>query len=387
MGSQIAVPLLDLKAQHAAVRDEVMAAVQEVFDSQRFILGPRVEALEAAIAQYSQCRHAVGMSSGTDALLAALMAEGIGPGDEVITSPFSFFATAGVVQRLGARPVFVDVEAGGFNIDTARIEAAITDRTRAVIPVHLFGQMADMPAVTAIAERHDLVVVEDAAQAIGAEHRGRRAGSFGHYGCFSFFPSKNLGAAGDAGMVVCNDETRAERLRCMRAHGSRTKYFHEFVGGNFRIDALQAAVLEVKLKHLDAWTDQRNRNAERYRALFAAAGCNVAASAQLERADQLVLPPANEADRHVYNQFVIRVRDRDALRTYLSEHGIGHEVYYPLPFHLQKCFEYLSYRAGDFPLSERASEQALALPIYPELTSQQIEYVVGVIANFLALRA
>jgi dTDP-4-amino-4,6-dideoxygalactose transaminase len=378
----LAIPLLDLQAQYATVRAEVEAAVKQVLDSQRFILGPVVEAFEAAVAQYSGCAHAVGMSSGTDALLAALMAEGIGAGDEVITTPFSFFATAGEIHRVGAKPVFVDIEPDTFNIDANRLEAAITERTRAIIPVHLFGQMADMAKIMELAARHQLVVIEDAAQAIGAEYRGRRAGSIGHYGCFSFFPSKNLGGIGDGGMVVCNDAARAERLRFARNHGSETRYYHKFVGGNFRLDAIQAAVLHVKLAHLDAWTRGREHNAARYRALFLESG-RVAEDAGALRAGQVVLPRVADGRRHIYNQFVIRVGCQEQLRAALTEHRIGHEVYYPLPLHLQECFGYLGHRPGDFPVSEQASRDVLALPIYPELTEAQIATVAKVVIECL----
>jgi dTDP-4-amino-4,6-dideoxygalactose transaminase len=377
------VPLLDLHAQYTPLRDEIEAAVRSVLDSQRFILGPVVETFEAAVARYSGCEHGVGMSSGTDALLAVLMAEGIGPGDEVITTPYSFFATAGAVHRVGARPVFVDIDADTFNIDPARVEAAITERTRAIMPVHLFGQMAEMAPLMELAERRSLCVIEDAAQAIGAEYCGQRAGSIGHYGCLSFFPSKNLGGAGDAGMVVCRDAARADMLRRLRNHGSRIKYFHELVGGNFRLDALQAAILQVKLKYLDGWTAGRQRNVERYRALFAQSGRAVAHAALLRTPGQIVLPPEAPTRRHVYNQFVVRVQDRDGLRAHLERAGIGQEIYYPRPFHLQECFGGLGYKAGDFPVSEQASNEVLALPIYPELTSAQLQEVAGKVLDFL----
>jgi dTDP-4-amino-4,6-dideoxygalactose transaminase len=380
----MAVPLLDLNAQYLPLRDEIAAAVRSVLDSQHFILGPVVEAFEASVAKYSGCEHAVGMSSGTDALLAVLMAEGIGPGDEVITTPFSFFATAGAVHRLGARAVFVDIDADTFNLDPARIEAAITPRTRAIMPVHLFGQMADMGPIMEIAQRRALCVVEDAAQAIGAEYRGQRAGSIGHYGCLSFFPSKNLGGAGDGGMVVCRDAARADLLRRVRNHGSRTKYYHELVGGNFRLDALQAAILQVKLKYLDGWTAGRQRNADRYRALFAASGRAVLHASLLQTPQQIVPSVEAPARRHVYNQFVVRVQDRDGLRAHLQRRGIGQEVYYPLPFHLQECFVGLGHKAGDFPVSEQAAREVLALPIYPELTTGQLEEVAGAVLEFLA---
>ena len=377
------VPLLDLHAQYAAIGDEIEAAVRDVLRSQRFILGPVVEAFEAEVARYSQCAHGIGMSSGTDALLCALMAEGIGPGDEVITSAFSFFASAGAIARVGARPVFVDIEPGTFNLDPARVADAFSPRTRAVVPVHLFGQMAELEALLELARERGAIVIEDAAQAIGAESAGRRAGSLGDYGCFSFFPSKNLGAAGDAGMVVCNDPERAERVRVMRAHGGKKRYFHEHVGGNFRLDALQAAVLQVKLKHLDAWTARRQANAARYRELFGASGRVVTPDA-LSEPGQLVLPRERPSGRHIYNQFVIRVTRRDALRDQLTARGIGCEVYYPRAFHQQECFAYLGYRAGAFPQSERACNEVLALPIYPELTPAQLNTVASAVLEHLA---
>ncbi len=372
------VPLLDLQAQYASIGAELEAAALAVLRSQRFILGPEVEALEAEVARYSGCAHGVGVSSGTDALLAVLMAEGIGPGDEVVTSPFSFFATAGAVHRVGATPVLVDIQPDTFNLDPTRLEAALTERTRAIIPVHLFGQMADMDPILAIASRHQLLVIEDAAQAIGAEDGGRRAGSLGDYGCLSFFPSKNLGGAGDGGMVVCQDGARAERLRATRNHGGKVRYFHDFVGGNFRLDALQAALLRVKLPHLDSWSAGRQRNAARYHALFGASGRAVASAADLGEG-QLVLPAERPGGRHVYNQFVVRVKGRDALRARLTARGIGHEVYYPRPFHLQQCFAHLGYEEGAFPEAERACSEVLALPIYPELSEAQLAEVASAV--------
>jgi dTDP-4-amino-4,6-dideoxygalactose transaminase len=369
------VPLLDLQAQHAAIRDEVLAAVERVFASQRFILGPEVEELERRVAEHCGVAHAVGVSSGTDALLVALMAEGIGPGDEVITTPYSFFATAGVVERVGARPVFVDVEPATLNLDPSRLAAAVSERTRAIMPVHLYGQMAEMGPILDIARRHGLPVIEDAAQAIGAEEGGRRAGSFGRYGAFSFFPSKNLGAAGDAGMVVTDDAELAARLRVLRVHGAEPKYYHRLVGGNFRLDALQAAVLNVKLRHLDDWTAGRRANAATYRRLFRDAGLVVAPGD--DRPDGVVLPTERPGVRHVYNQFVVRTRRRDELRAHLQENGVGCEVYYPVPFHLQECFAHLGYSRGDFPAAECAATHTLALPIYPELSEEQMARVVG----------
>jgi dTDP-4-amino-4,6-dideoxygalactose transaminase len=367
------VPLLDLRAQYESIKVEIQAAVAEVFDSQRFILGSKVQECEAAIAQYCDCQHAVGVSSGTDALLIALMAESIGPGDEVITSPYTFFATAGCVARTGATPVFADIDPITFNIDPQMIEAQITDRTKAIIPVHLFGQMADMDPIMEIAERRDLIVIEDAAQAIGAEDKRRRAGSIGHYGCFSFFPSKNLGAAGDGGMVVTNDSQRAERLKSLRGHGARSKYVHELVGGNFRLDTLQAAVVLVKLRHLDHWTQGRQRNANRYGQLFAQRSL-------LET--RRVSVPERTTNRHVFNQYVIRAPRRDALREHLKSAGISTEIYYPRSLPEQACFAHLGYRRGDFPQSERAADETLALPIYPELTDRQLSYVVDKIREF-----
>jgi len=383
MAAGTPVPLLDLHAQYAVIGDEIEAAVRDVLRSQRFILGPVVEAFEADVAGYSQCAYGIGMSSGTDALLAVLMAEGIGPGDEVITSAFSFFASAGAIARVGARPVFVDIEPATFNLDPTQVAAAFNERTRALIPVHLFGQMAELEPLLALARERKAVVIEDAAQAIGAELAGRRAGSLGDYGCLSFFPSKNLGGAGDAGMVVCNDPERAERVRTMRAHGGKRRYFHERIGGNFRLDALQAAVLQVKLKYLDGWTARRQANAARYRERFADSGRVVACGA-LSEPGQLVLPRELPDRRHIYNQFVIRVTRRDALREQLIARGIGCEVYYPRAFHQQECFAYLGLPAGSFPHSERACQQVLALPIYPELTPAQIDTVASAVLEHLA---
>ena len=364
------VPLLDLKAQYAAIKTEVDAAVAEVFESQRFVLGPKVEQCEKAIAAYSACAYAIGVSSGSDALLACLMAENIGPGDEVITTPYTFFATAGAIARLGATPVFVDIDPATYNLDASQIASKVSDRTRALIPVHLYGQMADMDAVMRVAEDRGLAVIEDAAQAIGAEYKGRRAGSIGHYGCFSFFPSKNLGGAGDGGMIVTNDARRAEKLRCLRGHGSKPKYYHPMVGGNFRLDAIQAAVISAKLPHLDDWTAARQRNAKRYDQLFREAGLPVGL-------------PKVVADRHIFNQYVIRVSGRDELQRHLQKQGVGTEVYYPVPMHLQECFAYLGHRAGAFPESERAAKETLALPAYPEVTEPQARFVVDCIREYV----
>jgi len=378
------VPLLDLKAQYRAIQPEIEAAVAEVFAAQAFILGPTVQAFETACATYCGTAHAVGVSSGTDALLMALMAEGIGPGDEVITSPYTFFATAGCVARLGATPVFVDIEPRSFNIDPQQIAARITQKTKAIMPVHLYGRMAEMDAINALARQHGLIVIEDACQAIGSEHQGRRTGACGVYGCFSFFPTKNLGGAGDGGLITTGDAARAAKLRALRNHGMEPKYHHQFIGGNFRLDALQAAVLNVKLRHLDAWTAARRHNAARYNKLFSAAGL----------APQFVtLPttPCGEAGQpdseachcHVFNQYIIRVPQRDELRAFLAGRGIGTEIYYPVPLHLQECFRYLGHRPGAFPESERAAAETLALPIYPELADEQAACVVAAIGEFL----
>jgi dTDP-4-amino-4,6-dideoxygalactose transaminase len=375
------VPLLDLKAQWQTIRAEVEAAIAPVLESQLFIMGPQVRECEEAVARYSGCPHGIGVSSGTDALLLALMVEDVGPGDEVITTPYTFFATAGSIARLGAKPVFVDIDPVTCNIDTTAIERRITRRTRAIIPVHLFGQMADMDPIIEVARRHQLVVIEDAAQAIGAEYRGRRAGSIGDYGCFSFFPSKNLGAFGDAGMIVTNDTVRAEKLAVLRNHGMRPKYYHQLVGGNFRMDTLQAAVVLAKLPHLDAWTAGRQRNAERYRRLFLAAGLAADGASLDERPIQL---PDAVQSRHIFNQFVVRCRRRDALRQHLVAAEIGTEVYYPVPLHLQECFRYLDHQTGDLPASEAAANETLALPIFPELTDEQAHFVVQQVGAFYA---
>ncbi|HEY7220731.1 MAG TPA: DegT/DnrJ/EryC1/StrS family aminotransferase [Candidatus Binatia bacterium] len=365
------VPLLDLQAQYAAIRWETRQAIDRVCDSQKFILGPEVGALEQEIANFCGAAYAVGVSSGTDALLIALMAGDVGPGDEVITSPFTFFATAGVIARLGAKPVFVDIQENSFNLDPAEIEASITKRTKAILPVHLFGRCADMPRLLEVARSKNLLVIEDAAQAIGAhDESGTRAGTFGHAGCFSFFPSKNLGAFGDGGMVVTNDKDMASKLSILRVHGGEPKYHHAIIGGNFRLDALQAAVLRVKLKYLSLWTQARKLNAARYRNLFAQAGL-------LERT---TLP--EDVPGHIYNQFVVRCLDRDALKAFLRRQGVETEIYYPIPLHLQKCFEQLGYKEGDLPRAETAALQALALPIYPELTEEQQIYVVDQVAEF-----
>jgi dTDP-4-amino-4,6-dideoxygalactose transaminase len=379
------VPLLDLKAQYLAIKPEVDKAIADVMESQHFILGPAVTACEAACAKYSNVAHGIGVSSGTDAILVCLMAENIGPGDEVITVPYTFFATVGCISRVGATPVFVDIDPVTYNMDPAQIEAKITPRTKAIMPVHLYGQMADMDAIMAIAKKHNLVVIEDAAQAIGSEYKGRRAGSIGEYGCFSFFPSKNLGGVGDGGMVVTNDAARAAKLMLLRAHGSKPKYYHKLVGGNFRLDAIQGAVVSAKLPHLDAWTAGRQANAARYDKLFAESGLRIASSgdtAAVKSAAELVLPKT-VASRHIFNQYVIRTKHRDDLRKALETAGVSTEIYYPVPMHLQECFAPLGYQAGELPESERAADETLALPIYPELTDAQARYVVDVARDFL----
>jgi dTDP-4-amino-4,6-dideoxygalactose transaminase len=375
MPQPVTVPLLDLKAQYATIRDEIRAAVDGVLESQQCILGPVVADCETKLAEYCACPHAITVSSGSDALLISLMAEGIGPGDEVITTPYTFFATAGAIARTGAKPVFVDIDPATYNIDPKAIEAKITGKTKAILPVHLYGQCAEMDPILAVAERRGISVIEDAAQAIGSEHKGRRAGSMGRYGCFSFFPSKNLGAAGDGGLVTTRDGAVAEKLRVLRVHGSKPKYYHALIGGNFRFDSLQAAIVSVKLKHLDSWTAGRQANATRYRRLFEGAG--------LAGEGLVQLPYEVPGNRHIYNQFVIRVPRRDELQTYLRDQKIGNEVYYPVPLHVQQCFAYLGHREGDFPESERAARETLALPIYPELSDQQAEWVVESIRTFL----
>lgn len=364
------VPLLDLQAQFAPLREEVLAAITRVCDSQRFILGPETDALEKELAAQLGVADAIGVSSGTDALLLSMMALGIGPGDEVITSTYSFFATAGSIVRVGARPVLVDIDPDTYNLNVSSVEAALTPRTKAVVPVHLYGQCADMDELLALAGSAGVAVIEDACQSIGAEYRGRQAGAIGTVGCFSFFPSKNLGAFGDAGLVTTSDAALARRLRILRTHGGERRYYHQVVGGNFRIDEIQSAVLRVKRPHLAAWTAARRRNAERYRALLA------------ERGLRGIGLPVTRPDRtHIYNQFVIRLANRDAVMAHLKAAGIGCEVYYPVPFHLQECFSGLGYRAGDFPEAEAAARETLALPIYPELTDAQAREVVDALAT------
>ena len=375
------VPLLDLKAQYATIRPEIQAAIERVLDSQHFILGPEVEELEREVARYCGATFGIGVTSGTDAILIALMALGVGPGDEILTSPQTFVATATCIARLGATATFVDIEPGTFNVDVSQLERQITKRTKAIVPIHLFGQMADMRAIMQIAEKHGIPVVEDAAQAIGAKRDGLQAGAAGALGCLSFFPSKNLGAYGDAGMVLSNDERLATRVRLLRNQGQQPKYFSKVVGGNFRLDALQAAVLRVKLPHLDKWTEARQTNAATSRRLFAAAGFDMAAT-RLGPDVPVVIPREAAESRHIYNQFVIRSQRRDALRGFLGDAGIGSEVYYPQPMHLQECFAAWGHHVGDFPEAERAAAESLAIPIYPELTPSMQETVVAQVARF-----
>ncbi len=366
------VPLLDLKAQYATIRADLDGAVHAVLESGRFIQGPEVVALENEVAAYSQAAHGVGVASGTDALLLALKALGVGPGDEVVTTAYSFFASASTIVLAGAKPVFCDIEPDTYNLDPSKLEACLTAKTKAVVPVHLFGQCADMPALEAICGPRGIPLLEDAAQAIGSEWQGRRAGAMGVAACFSFFPSKNLGGIGDGGMVVSNDAAFADRVKLLREHGARPKYHHQVLGQNSRLDAIQAAVLRVKLRHLEAWHAGRQRNAALYRELLA--GTDVG------------LPRALEPARHIYNQFVVRTPRRDELKRHLTDAGIGTEVYYPRPLHVQECFADLGHRTGDFPQSEAAAAETLALPIYPELTAEQVAYVSARIHEFLGAR-
>ena len=365
------VPLLDLKLQYAAIKDELMPALEAVMESQYFINGPAVQELEAHVAEYSNCAEAVGVSSGSDALLCSLMALAIGPGDEVITTPYTFFATAGSIRRVGAKPVFVDIAPDTFNTNAMKIAGAITPRTKAIMPVHLYGQMADMDGIRRVAQEHKLYVIEDAAQAIGATYKGRKAGSLGTVGCFSFFPSKNLGGMGDGGMIVTQDAELAERLRMFRNHGMEPKYYHQYVGGNFRLDTIQAAGLIVKLRHLDDWSAKRRANAARYNQLF-------------EGHDAIGTPVVRDHNVSIFNQYVIRVPRRDEMKAWLKQQGIGTEIYYPLGLHEQECFRSLGYKRGDFPQTERAAAETLALPIYPELTDEQLRYVAEKVIESLA---
>jgi dTDP-4-amino-4,6-dideoxygalactose transaminase len=366
------VPLLDLKAQYRTIRSEVLTTIETVCDEQGFILGPRVMELERSLAEYAGASHAVGVASGSDALLLSLMALGVGAGDEVITVPFTFFATAGAISRLGAKPVFIDIYADTFNMNPDNIEQAITPRTKAIIPVHLFGQFAEMEAITAMAKRHRLAVIEDACQAIGARRYGIMAGAMGETGCFSFFPSKNLGGFGDGGLITTNDEKLHDAMAMLRVHGSQVRYLHEIIGINSRLDALQAAILQIKLKYLDRWAEGRRRNAARYEQLFTDA----------KLMDKVTLPTTAKGKEHLFNQYTVRVQQRDELRAYLKDRGVGTEIYYPVPMHLQACYRDLGYRQGSFPISEQAAEEVFSLPIYAELTEAQLTYVVEMIAAF-----
>jgi dTDP-4-amino-4,6-dideoxygalactose transaminase len=373
------VPFFDLKPQFTSMEQEIKTALDEVLETQQFILGPKVEGLEQTIASYCQTPYAVGVASGSDALLLSLMALGIGNGEEVILPPFTFFATAGVVSRLGAIPVFVDIDPDTYNIDPSKVEEKISSKTRAILPVHLFGQCADMDPLIELARTKTLFVIEDAAQALGAEYRPhsnsvpRRAGQLGDLACFSFYPTKNLGAFGDAGMVVTHNPHWAEKVRLLRVHGSQPKYFHKWIGINSRLDAIQAAILLVKFRHLEKWTEERQRKAKRYGELFLDL---------LPSVHGLRLPTIQHENRHIFHQYVIRVPERDRLRQFLTENGIGTDIYYPLPLHLQECYSFLKYRPGDLPVSEKASEEVLALPIYPELTEDQQMMVVDRIKAF-----
>ena len=373
------VSLLNLKLQYQGIREEVLKEIEKICDNQSFILGENVKALEQEIAKYCNAKFAIGVASGTDAILLPLMAAGIGAGDRVITTSYTFFATAGSIARLNAIPVFVDIEPDTYNIDPDKLEhvikkqsAAQRPRLKAIIPVHLYGQCAEMEPIIKISKKYKLAVIEDAAQTIGATYKGKMAGSIGDFGSLSFYPSKNLGGFGDGGMVTTNNEKLAEKVRILRVHGSKPKYYHKMVGINSRLDELQAAVLRIKLKHLEAWTNKRIERAERYDTLFKHAGLS----------DIVSLPVRRAYNRHVFNQYIVRVKKRDALRDYLAKEGIGTEIYYPVPLHLQQCFKYLGYKKGDFPASEKAARETLALPIYPELTKEEQEYVVDRIAYF-----
>lgn len=362
------VPFLDLKAQYAAYKDEALRAIADVCESQAFALGPAVAQFEKAVASYCGSKYAIGVSSGSDALLVSLMALEIKPADEVITTPFTFFATAGTVARLGAKPVFVDIEPDSCNIDPAIIEKKITEKTRAIIPVHLFGQVAQMKPIIEIAERHNLAVIEDAAQAIGATQDKIKCGSFGRLGCFSFYPTKNLGGFGDGGLVTTNDEKLADKIRILRDHGQNPRYHYKLIGGNFRLDSIQAAVLNVKLKYLDCWNEKRRKNAALYDSIFT---------------NSQIKPPKIDSNNvSIYHQYTVTVPKRDEMQKFLAKNKIGSAVFYPKPLHLQDCFRGLGYRRGDFPVAERLCRQVLSLPIYPELTAEQIEYVAKTVLKF-----
>lgn len=386
------VPLLDLKPQYKFLKKEIDETLIRIAESQYFILGPEVDKMERKFNEYLVCKHSLGVSSGTDALLIALMAIDIKPGDEVIVPTFSFFATAGVVSRLNAIPVLVDSDPVTFNIDPAEVEKKITNKTKAIIPVHLFGQSCEMDEIMKIAKKNNIKVIEDAAQAIGVQYKdGRCVGTIGDIGCFSFFPSKNLGCFGDGGLVTTNDSNLAEKLRILRVHGGDPKYYHKVIGGNFRLDALQAAIISVKLPHLNSWSEKRRMNAETYTNLFLKHDlAEEEGRIIFDNKNKVLLPKAVYMEKakevknyHIYNQYIIRVEKRDELRKYLTEHEIGTEIYYPIPFHLQECFSYLDYKRGDFPIAEQAADASIALPIYPELTDEQLSYVVDTIYEFM----
>jgi dTDP-4-amino-4,6-dideoxygalactose transaminase len=364
------VPFLDLKRQYKDIKKEIDEAVLSVLSNTRFILGPEVKSLEQRVAAYCGAKFAVGVASGTDALLLSLRGCGVEPGDEVITSSFSFFATAGVISRLGAVPIFVDINAETYNIDPDQIEGKISQKTRAIMPVHLFGQCADMDPVMEVAKRHNLKVVEDAAQAIGAEYKGKKAGTLGDFGCFSFFPSKNLGGAGDGGMIVTDDPETAEMIRILRVHGSKPKYYHSTIGYNSRLDTIQAAILGVKLKYLDDWSKRRRKHAEAYDSAF--------------KNLDMITPKAKSFNYHIYNQYTIAVKKRDELRKYLKDKEIGHDSYYPVPLHLQECYGFLGYQKGDLPVSEDKADEVVSIPVYPELTREEQEHVISTIKEFMA---
>jgi len=364
------VPFLDLKREYASIRKEIDQAISEVLNHTQFILGPEVKALEVEIARYCETKYAIGVASGTDALLLSLRACGVEPGDEVITSTFSFFASAGVIANLKAKPVFVDIDPFTYNIDPLQIEKKITKKTKVIMPVHLFGQCADMDPILAIAEKHKIKVVEDAAQSIGAKYQGKKTGSMGDTGCFSFYPSKNLDGAGDGGMVVTNDAELAEKIKLLRVHGSKTKYFHSIVGYNSRLDTLQAAILKVKLKYLDSWHEKRRENAAYYDRAF--------------KGMDLITPRVESFNYHIYNQYTIAVKDREKLKEHLAQNQIGFDTYYPLPLHLQKCFEELGYKKGDLSNSEKKAAEVLSLPIYPWLTKEEQDFVISAIKEFVA---
>jgi dTDP-4-amino-4,6-dideoxygalactose transaminase len=376
------IPILDLKSQYSAIKDEIQAAISRVLDSQKFILGVEVEALEKELAEYCQCKYAYGVSSGTDALLLSLMAIGIMPGDEVITTPYSFFSTSGSIVRAGGIPVYVDIDPSTYNIQPDRIEAKVTSRTKAILPVHLAGQMANMEPILEISKRYGLYVIEDACQAIGADYNGKKAGSLGHLGCFSFYPSKNLGGYGDSGLVSCNDAELAEKVFMLRNHGQKIKYKNQLIGGNFRMDAIQAAILRVKLTHLETWTEARRKNALRYNRLFIKNAITISHD-DIGIKSGIVLPHDAGFGRHIYHLYMIRTKYRDELVTFLKSRNIATEIYYPIPLHLQECFKEMGYKPGDYPQSERASKETLSLPIYPELSEEMTTRVVNTIAEFV----